>query len=90
MSNWAAWAMAGGVIVIVVWYFWQTGAAIVTTIRRLRDMVQNWPQIRRDMTEAEVRAGGRYPVWFRAARVILIMALIALALLLVWRKLTAA
>ena len=36
--------------------------------------------------EAEVRAGGRYPLWFRAVRVLLVLALIALCVLMIWRR----
>lgn len=54
--------------------------------RSLLGMIQNWPQIRRAMVEAEVRAGGRYPWWFRAIRVTLILAMIGLVAVIIWRK----
>jgi hypothetical protein len=87
MPDWTVWLLAVALLALFGWFFWHTGAVMLDASRRLIGTIQNWPQIRRAMVEAEVRSGGRYPFWFRAVRVTLILALIGLLLLLVWRKL---
>ncbi len=84
--DWSTWLLALAVIALFVAFFWLVGRALLDYARRLVEIIQNWPQIRRGMVEAEVRAGGRYPLWFRAVRVLLIVALIGLAALLLWRR----
>ncbi len=85
-DDWASWALAGLVVAVFAAYFAWVGCSLSASVRRLIDTIQNWPQIRRAMVEAEVRAGGRYPLWFRALRVMTILALVGLVALLVWRK----
>ncbi len=90
MPDWSVWALGLGVIALFALFFWHTGAMLVDFTRRLIGIIQGWPEIRRAMTEAEAQAGGRYPLWLRASRVVLILALVALCGLLLWRKLTGA
>jgi hypothetical protein len=86
MPDWGVWILAAGVAALFLWFFWHVGSGMLAYGRQLIGMIQNWPQIRRSMVEAEVRAGGRYPLWFRAVRVLLIVAMVVFAGLLVWRK----
>jgi hypothetical protein len=86
MPDWTVWVLAAAVAALFLWYFWHVGTGLLGYGRRLVDFIQNWPQLRRAMVEAEVRSGGRYPFWFRAARVLLIVAMVAFAGLVVWRK----
>ncbi len=87
LPDFTIWLLATALLGLFGWFFWHTGAVMLEAARHLIGSIQNWPQIRRAMVEAEVRSGGRYPFWFRAARVTLIIALIGLLLLLLWRKL---
>jgi hypothetical protein len=80
------WILAAVVAGIFVWFFWHTSVSLYRYMRHVVDFIQNWPQIRRRMVEAEAQNGGRYPLWFRAIRVLLILAMIGFAALLVWRK----
>jgi len=89
MPDWAAWMLGALLLALFAWYFWHTGATLFQTARQVISTIQNWPQTRRAMVEAEVRSGGRYPLWFRAVRVLLILAMAGLAILLIWRKLAA-
>lgn len=84
--DWSTWLLALAVLALFVTFFWLVGRALLDYARRLIGIIQNWPQIRRSMVEAEARAGGRYPLWFRAVRVLLIVALIGLLALLLWRR----
>ena len=86
LDDWTAWALAGGVAALFAAYFAWVGRSLFASLRRLIDTIQNWPQLRRAIVEAEVRAGGRYPLWFRALRVTTLLALFGLVALLVWRK----
>jgi hypothetical protein len=88
MPDWGVWILAAAVAALFLWFFWHVGTGMLAYGRQFVGMIQNWPQIRRAMVEAEVRAGGRYPLWFRAIRVFLVLAMICLAILLVWRKVT--
>jgi hypothetical protein len=85
--DWTVWLLALAVCALFGFFFWFVGAELLGYGRRLIDTIQNWPQIRRAMVEAEARSGGRYPFWFRAVRVFLVLAMIGLMVLLVWRKL---
>jgi hypothetical protein len=76
--DWTVWVLAAGVLALFVGYFVFVGRTLLGSGRRLIDTIQNWPQIRRAMVEAEAKAGGRYPFWFRAVRVLLIVAMIGL------------
>jgi hypothetical protein len=88
LPDWTIWLLGAGVLALFGWFFWFTGKAMLGSARQLIGTIQNWPQIRRAMVEAEVRSGGRYPFWFRAVRVLLILALIGLLALLLWRRLS--
>jgi hypothetical protein len=87
MPDWTAWLLAAAVLALFGWFFWQAGSGLISFGRQLIATIQNWPQTRRAMVEAEVRAGGRYPLWFRAVRAFLILAMIGLMVLLLWRRL---
>ena len=87
MPDWTVWLLALALVGLFGWYFWHTGSMMLEFTRRVVATIQNWPEIRRAMAEAEAQSGGRYPLWFRAARVGLILALVCLLALLVWRKL---
>lgn len=86
LPDWTIWPLAAAIVALFGWFFWHVGASMIETLRRLGTTIQNWPQIRRAMTEAEAKAGGRYPWWFRTIRVLLIVAMIGLCAFLVWRK----
>jgi hypothetical protein len=81
------WLLALAVCALFAAFFWHVAVELFGTGRRLISMIQNWPQTRRALVDAEARSGGRYPFWFRAVRVFLVLATIGLAALLVWRKL---
>ena len=85
---WVWWIVAALVTALFIAYFAFVGRELFGTMRSLVATIQNWPQIRRAMVEAEAKAGGRYPFWFRAIRVTLVLAMIGLAAVLVWRKFT--
>lgn len=86
LPDWTIWALAAAVTALLLIYFLAVGRAILTTARWLIEMIQNWPQIRRAMVEAEVQSsGGRYPLWFRAARVFVVLAIIVLTGIMLWR-----
>jgi len=86
MPDWTVWALGLGVAALFVWFFWTTGATMLRTGRRLLAIIEDWPQTRRAMAEAEAQAGGRFPLWLRALRVILVLAMLALVVLIVWRR----
>ena len=85
-SDWFWWVVAALVAGLLGAYFLFTGAVMISSFRRLVETVQNWPQVRRAMVEAEARAGGRYPFWLRAARVIVVLSAIALVAYMVLRR----
>ena len=85
-EDWFWWIVAAAVAVIFIAYFVFVGRALFGHMLAVVSTIQNWPQIRRAMVEAEAKAGGRYPFWFRAVRVSLILAMVSLVVLLVWRK----
>jgi hypothetical protein len=87
MPDWTAWIIGLALAGLFGFFFWHTGLSLFRTTRALVSSIQNWPQTRRAMTEAEAKSGGRYPLWYRAIRVFLVVAMIAFAVLLVWRKL---
>jgi hypothetical protein len=89
MTDWTTWLLAGAVLLLFAAFFWFTGVHMFDFTRRLVHTIQHWPEIRRAMVEAEARAGGRYPLWYRLARVSLIAALIGLLVVVVWRKFAA-
>ena len=84
--DWTLWVLAAAVVALFVTYFVWTGGVLFSSARRLIDTVQNWPQIRRAMVEAEAKAGGRYPFWYRAVRVLLVVAMIGLLAFYAWYK----
>jgi len=85
-DNWFWWLVAALVAAGFIAYFVHVGTALFSSMRSLVSTIQNWPQIRRAMVEAEARAGGRYPWWFRAIRVTLVLAMVGLLAFLLWRK----
>jgi len=87
LPDWTVWLLAVALLALFGWYFWHVATTMWHAGRSIIATIQDWPQTRRAMVEAEARNGGRYPFWFRAARVVLILALIGLLLLLMWRKL---
>ncbi len=85
-EDWFWWIVAALVAAVFIGYFVFIGKELFSYMRSLVSSIQNWPQTRRAMVEAEARAGGRYPWWFRAIRVTLILAMVGLAAVMVWRK----
>jgi hypothetical protein len=83
-----AWGIGILAVALFGFFFWHTGRTLVRLGRQLIATIQHWPQTRRTMTEAEAQSGGRYPWWFRAIRVALVVTAIGLGALLVWRKAT--
>jgi hypothetical protein len=88
-EDWFWWIVAALAAAAFIGYFAFVGKELFTYMRSLVSTIQNWPQTRRTMVEAEAKAGGRYPWWFRAIRVTLILAMVGLAVVLVWRKFNA-
>jgi hypothetical protein len=88
MPDWTVWVIAVALIALFGFFFWHTGASLLRMSRALIGSIQNWPETRRAMTEAEAQSGGRYPLWYRAIRVSLVVSMIGLAALLIWRKVT--
>ena len=84
--DWTLWALAAAVLALFVLYFAFVGRTLFSYGRRLIDTIQNWPQIRRAMVDAEAKAGGRYPFWYRAVRVLLVVAMIGLLAFYAWYK----
>lgn len=87
-ETWVWWLVAAAVAAGFIAYFLFIGRELFGSMRSVVSTIQNWPQIRRSMVEAEAKAGGRYPFWFRAVRVTLILAMVGLMIFLVWRKFT--
>jgi len=87
-QDWFWWIVAAAVAALFIGYFVFVGRALFGHMLSVVSTIQNWPQIRRAMVEAEAKAGGRYPFWFRAIRVTLILAMVGLMALLIWRKLS--
>jgi hypothetical protein len=87
LPDWTVWLLAVALVALFGWFFWHVATSMLGAGRQIVATIQNWPQVRRAMADAEARSGGRYPFWFRAMRVLLILALIGLMLLLLWRKL---
>ena len=85
-GDWFWWIVAALVAAGFIAYFVFVGRDLFGTMRSLVSTIQNWPQTRRAMVEAEARSGGRYPVWFRAIRVSLVLAMLGLMVVVVWRK----
>lgn len=84
--NWFWWVVAFFVAGLFGAFFFFAGAAIISRFRALVTTIQNWPQIRRAMVDAEARSGGRYPFWLRAARVTVVLAAIALVAYILLRR----
>lgn len=84
--DWIWWLVAALLVAGFAWYFWHAGRSIWKGFRAVIDTIQNWPQVRRAMAEAEARGGGRYPFWLRAVRGALVLAMIGLVSVLLWRK----
>ncbi len=85
-GDWMVWLLALAVGVLFLVYFWWTGGTIIASFRRLLKFIEDWPQTRRAMVDAEARSGGRYPLWFRLARVAVLLALVALVTIILWRR----
>ena len=73
IPNWTVWLLAAAVTALFVWFFWHTARSLLDWFASTVRTIRNWPQTRRAMVEAEVRAGGRYPWWYRAARMIIVL-----------------
>ena len=86
-QDWFWWIVAAAVAALVIGYFAFVGRTLFTHVSSVVSTIQNWPQTRRAMVEAEAKAGGRYPFWFRTVRATLILAMVGLMVFLVWRKL---
>jgi hypothetical protein len=86
MPDWTTWALAASVCVLFLWFFWHVAASLFSYARQVVGTIQNWPQVRRSMVEAEAKAGGRYPLWFRMVRAFLVLAMVGLVVLIVWRR----
>lgn len=84
--DWLVWLLAIAVAALFIAYFWWTGGTIIASFRRLIQLIEDWPQTRRAMVEAEARSGGRYPLWLRLSRAAVVLALIALVTLIPWRR----
>ena len=87
MPDWTVWILAAGLVVLFGWFFWHTGASMIKAIQLIIQFIETWPERRRAFTEAEARAGGRFPFWYRAARVLVLTALVVLLAYFVWVKL---
>ena len=85
-SDWWVWLLAAAVVALFVWYFWHVASSLWGWFVSTVQTIQNWPQTRRALVEAEARAGGRYPWWYRAARVIIVLSIIGLAAYLIYRR----
>lgn len=85
-ADWLVWVLAAAVVALFVAYFWWTGRTLVASFRRFVAIIQDWPQTRRAMVEQEARAGGRFPLWLRTARVLLVITLVGLMAYLVVRR----
>ena len=86
LGDWGWWIVAGAVTGLFLWFFVSAATRLFGGLRRLVDLIQNWPQYRRAMTAAEAKAGGRYPLWLRATRVALVVAMIGLMAFVLWRR----
>ena len=86
-EDWFWWIVAAAVAALFIGYFVFVGRELFGHFRSLVNTIQNWPQTRRALVEAEARAGGRHPFWLRAVRVTLILATIGLVAVMLWRKL---
>jgi hypothetical protein len=86
LPDWTIWLLAAAVIALFAWFFWSTGVEMLRFSGRLTGLIQNWPQVRRAMVEQEARAGGRFPLWYRAARVVLVLAMVGFAAYFIWRR----
>ena len=84
--DWQVWLLAIAVGALFIGYFCWTGGTIIASFRRLLKFIEDWPQTRRAMVDAEARSGGRYPLWFRLARVAVLLALVALVTIILWRR----
>lgn len=88
-QDWFWWVVAAAVAALFIGYFVFAGRTMLGHFLSLVSTIQNWPQTRRAMVEAEARAGGRHPFWLRAMRVSLVLATIGLMAIVIWRKLAA-
>ncbi|HQZ13735.1 MAG TPA: hypothetical protein PK286_12710 [Devosia sp.] len=86
MPDWSVWPLAIGVAALFIAFFVYVGRTMLDGAVRFVRAVQDWPATRRAMVEAEARAGGRYPLWYRAVRVLLLLSLVLLAAFLVLRR----
>jgi hypothetical protein len=84
--DWTLWLLIVAVVALFGGYFIWVVRTMFGSFRRLIETIQNWPQTRRAMVEAEAKAGGRYPFWYRAVRVLLVVSLIGLLAFYAWYK----
>jgi cytochrome c-type biogenesis protein CcmH/NrfG len=85
-SDWWVWLLAAALIALFGWYFWHVARSLLGGFVAAARTIQNWPQTRRALVEAEAKAGGRYPWWYRAARVVIVLCIVGLAAYLVYRR----
>jgi len=85
--DWIWWIVAAAVAALFIGYFVFVGRTLFGHMLAIVSTIQNWPQIRRAMVDAEARSGGRYPFWLRAVRTTLILSMIGLMAYVVWRRL---
>jgi hypothetical protein len=90
LPDWTIWILAAAVLALFGWFFWHVGASLVTGFVLMVRLIQNWPQLRRERTEAEAQSGGRWPLWYRAARLAVLLALAGLVAYQFWRLVRAA
>ena len=83
--DWMVWPLAAAVVALFGWFFWHVARSGIDWLVSTARTIENWPQTRRAMVEAEARAGGRFPFWYRAVRVSLILLVIGLAAFLILR-----
>jgi hypothetical protein len=84
--DWTLWLLIVAVVALFGGYFIWVVRTMFGSFRRLIETIQNWPQTRRAMVEAEAKAGGRFPFWYRAVRVLLVVSLIGLLAFYAWYK----
>ncbi|MCB9993798.1 MAG: hypothetical protein H6873_09100 [Hyphomicrobiaceae bacterium] len=77
--DWSFWLLVAGVFVVLVAYAIHFVWHGSSQIKGLVSFVNRTPERRRLAAEREAKAGGRYPLWYRALQTTFIVAAIALA-----------
>lgn len=85
-NDWGLWLLAALVVLLFVTFFGSIGVALYNRLRRLLGLIEAAPEHRRARVEAEAKAGGRYPFWLRAIRVLVILVLVVLLAIIIWRR----